>query len=96
MINESKSTKRINLPIAIVISIAVIISGIISSYAVNRERVDTLRSTVKEQCNKNEMEHDAFLTVLEGMKIQMAKQEQVSADVQRTLERVDRKLDRIR
>jgi hypothetical protein len=63
---------------------------------VNRERVDTLRSTVKEQYNKNEMEHDVFLTVLEGMKIQMAKQEQVSADVQRTLERVDRKLDRIR
>jgi outer membrane murein-binding lipoprotein Lpp len=90
------SNGKIKFIVPAVISIAVIISGIISSYAVNRERVDTLRSTVKEQYNKNEMEHDVFLTVLEGMKIQMAKQEQVSADVQRTLERVDRKLDRIR
>ena len=66
----------------------------IGGYAVTRERVDTLRQACSAHFINQEMQEKTLATVLEQMHVQLAQQQVINENIQKTLDRVEKRLDR--
>jgi hypothetical protein len=79
------------------IGIGTLIIAVVSSiggYAVTRDRVDTLRQSCSAHFVNQEAQEKTLATVLTQMQVQLAQQQVINENIQKTLDRVDKQLDR--